>query len=65
MMRRQARGYTLWTSRGTGSYRTWSRALSAARWAAERTGSGVSLVSDETGAMWDVSADGRASWRSV
>jgi hypothetical protein len=64
MTRRRSRGYTLWTSSGTGSYRTWGRALSAARWAAEESKSDVSLVSDG-GMTWDVSPDGRVSPRSI
>jgi hypothetical protein len=64
MTRRRTHGYTLWTSRGTGSYRTWDRALSAARWAAEET-NGEVLLGDDGGTMWDVSPDGHVSRRWV
>jgi hypothetical protein len=38
------RGYTLRTSRGTGSYRSWERAVGAARWTAEVTKADTSIV---------------------
>jgi hypothetical protein len=63
--RGQSHGYALWTSRGTGSYQSWERAVGAARWAAEQTSSDVSMVSGDSGAMWDISPEGQVSRRSV
>jgi hypothetical protein len=64
MTRRRAHGYTLWTSHGTGSYRTWKRAVAAARWAAGSTSAEV-LLGDDGGTTWDVSPDGQVSRRPV
>lgn len=61
MSHRRSDGFTLWTSRGSGSYRTWGRAAGAARWTAEGSGMSVLLVNDESGQMWDVSPDGRVA----
>ena len=61
MRPRRNSGYTLWTRRGPGSYRSWERAVGAARWVAEESGMGVSMVNDDSGEIWDVSPDGRVS----
>jgi hypothetical protein len=61
MSGRPHRGYTLRTSRGTGSYRSWERAVGAARWTAEVTMADTSIVNDDSGEMWDVKPDGRVS----
>ncbi len=49
MSGRRNRGYTLRTSRGTGSYRSWERAVGAARWTAEVTKADTSIVNDDSG----------------
>lgn len=59
------RGYTLRTSRGTGSYRSWERAVGAARWTAEVTKADTSIVNDDSGETWDVKPDGRVSVHSI
>ncbi len=61
MTRRRSHGYTLWTSAGSGSYRSWERAVGAARFAAEQSSTNVSMLDDDSGQMWEISPDGRVS----
>jgi hypothetical protein len=54
--RRRNRSFTVYTSSGTGSYRSRAKAESAARWVAEGTGEPVSVVSESTGQTWEVTS---------
>jgi hypothetical protein len=66
MRRRRSTGFTLWTSANTtGSYRGWERAVGSARSLAAKTNGDVYLVSDDSGASWDVSPGGRVSAHTV
>jgi hypothetical protein len=61
-MRRHAISrYTLWTDRGTGSYRTLAHAMSAARWVARESQHAVEVTSDGTGQVWHVAPPVSAS----
>lgn len=62
MRRPRSTGFTLWTSANTtGRYRGWEHAVGSARWLAAQTNGDVYLVSDDSGASWDVSPDGRVT----
>jgi hypothetical protein len=61
MRARRAERFRVWTSRGPGSYRSRSRAISAARWVAEGSGVATVVENETTGATWSVSALGRVS----
>jgi hypothetical protein len=54
MRRRAIGGYTVWTDKGTGSYRTLAHAMSAARWVAGESQRAVEVSSDGTGQIWHV-----------
>ena len=56
--RRRRYGYSLFTHAGVGSYRSWERAVGAARWVAEDTKVDVQMVNQDSGEMWNVSPDG-------
>jgi hypothetical protein len=58
---RRSRGYALWTGSGVGSYRSWERAVGAARLAAGQSHEVVVLLDDHSGRMWDVAPGGRLS----
>jgi hypothetical protein len=63
MRRRHSANFTVYTTGGTGSYRSYAKAEAAARWVAEETGESVRFVNDSSGQSWDVSA-GRVSEHS-
>jgi hypothetical protein len=66
MRRRRSSGFTLWTStNATGSYRGWEHAVGSARWLAEQTSGPVYLVSDDSGASWDVAPEGGVTPHAV
>ena len=46
----------VYTARGRGSYRSYAKADSAARWVAQETGKTVTIVNEGTGQSWEVSA---------
>jgi hypothetical protein len=54
MRRRRSESFTVYTARGRGSYRTYAKADSAARWVAEVTGETVTVVNEGTGQNWKV-----------
>jgi hypothetical protein len=54
MRRRVTRWFTVSTDRGTGLYRTFAHAMSAAKWMARESGRPVDLASDGTGETWRV-----------
>jgi len=54
MKGRTGRRFTVWTAQGTGSYQTYTHAMSAARWAAATSSGPVNVVSDATGQRWRV-----------
>jgi hypothetical protein len=55
MRRRRSESFTVYTARGRGSYRSYAKADSAARWVAEVTGETVTVVNEGTGQSWEVS----------
>ena len=55
MRRRGSESFTVYTARGSGSYRSSSRAQAAARWVAQVTGETVTVVNEDTGQRWEVS----------
>jgi hypothetical protein len=55
MRRRRSESFTVYTARGRGSYRSYAKADSAARWVAEVTGETVTVVNEGTGQNWKVS----------
>jgi hypothetical protein len=55
MTRRKAERLTVYTSTGSGSYRSRSKALAAARWVAGESGETVVVTNEVTGQRWDVS----------
>jgi hypothetical protein len=55
MRRRQSASFTVYTARGRGSYRSYAKADSAARWVAQETGETVTIVNEGTGQSWEVS----------
>lgn len=58
-MTRGARGsFTVYTADARGTYRSRTRADSAARWVAGTTGGAVTVVNDRSGEMWEVRAPG-------
>ncbi len=61
MRPRRSNGYTLRIGNGTDPYRSWERAVGAARFAADKSCSTVSMVDDDSGQVWDVSPDGLVS----
>jgi hypothetical protein len=69
MRRPRGVGFTLLTSASAiGRYRGWERAVGNARSLAARTDGNVSLISDDSGASWEVTPDGRvtaaaSAWR--
>jgi hypothetical protein len=54
-MRRRSESFTVYTPRGRGAYRSYAKADSAARWAAEVTGETVTVVNEDTGQSWEIS----------
>ena len=52
-------GYGFMPDVGAGSYKSWERAVGAARLAAENTRANVRMVSEDSGEMWNISPDGR------
>jgi hypothetical protein len=58
MRRRKSVSFTVYTAKGRGSYRSYAKADSAARWVAEETGETVSIVNEMTGQNWRVSVEG-------
>jgi hypothetical protein len=61
MTARRATRFRVWTSQGSGSYRSRSRAIAAARWVASETHDTIAVASETTGQRWDVSPAGRVS----
>jgi hypothetical protein len=56
-MRRGTRGsFTVYTADARGTYRSRTKADSAARWVAGRTGEAVTVVNDRSGEIWEVPA---------
>jgi hypothetical protein len=51
--------FRVWTSHGSGSYRTRSKAIAAAQWTAGETGETVVVANEASGHRWDVSPAGR------
>jgi hypothetical protein len=45
----------VYTARGRGSYRSYAKANSAARWVAQETEKTVTIVNEGTGQSWEVS----------
>lgn len=64
MRRGRSDSFTVYTARGSGSYRSHSKAHAAARWVAQETGESVSVVNERTGQSWEVSIGGvsDSSW---
>jgi hypothetical protein len=58
MKRRSVGFFTVYTARGSGSYRSSSRARAAARWVAHETGETVTVVDEATGQRSEVSVGG-------
>ena len=58
MKRRRVGFFTVYTARGSGSYRSSSRARAAARWVAHETGETVTVVDEATGQRSEVSVGG-------
>jgi hypothetical protein len=61
MTPRRAGRFRVWTSHGSGSYGSLSRAIAAARWVASETRDTIAVASETTGQRWDVSPAGRVS----
>ena len=61
MTARRAGRFRVWTSHGSGSYGSLSRAIAAARWVASETRDTIAVASETTGQRWDVSPAGRVS----
>lgn len=55
MRRRRSGSFTVYTARGSGTYRSRTKADSAARWVAQVTGETVTVVNEDTGQRWEVS----------
>ena len=55
MTSRKTERFRVWTSHGSSSYGSRSRAIAAARWVASETGETVAVASETTGHRWDVS----------
>ena len=55
MRRRRSESFSVYTARGRGSYRSYAKADSAARWVSQETGETVTVVNDGTGQSWEVS----------
>jgi hypothetical protein len=53
--------FRVWTSHGSGSYRSLSGAIAAARWVASETHDTIAVASETTGQRWDVSPTGRVT----
>jgi hypothetical protein len=45
----------VYTARGRGSYRSYAKADSAARWVAQETEKTVTIVNEGTGQSWEIS----------
>jgi hypothetical protein len=58
--RRMAR-FTVYTSTGTGSYRSQSKAIGAAQWVARESSESVAVANETTGQRWEVSPVGLVS----
>jgi hypothetical protein len=56
MKRRRSESFAVYTARGRGEYRSYAKADSAARWVAEVTGETVTVVNEDTGQNWEISA---------
>jgi hypothetical protein len=56
MKGRRSVSFTIYTARGSGSYRSRAKADAAARWAAQQSAESVTVVNDRTGERWDVAA---------
>jgi hypothetical protein len=61
MTARRAGRFRVWTSHGSSSYRSLSRALAAARWVASENHDTIAVASETTGQRWGVSPAGRVS----
>jgi hypothetical protein len=61
MRRRGVERHTVYTSSGSGSYRTRSKAMAAARWVAGASGEAVAVADETTGRSWNVSPAGLVS----
>jgi hypothetical protein len=59
MTRGERGSFTTYTASGRGTYRSRTKADSAARWVAGTTGEAVSVVNDRSGESWEVPAPGR------
>jgi hypothetical protein len=55
MTRRKLERLTVYTSGGSATYRTRSKAFAAARWVAGESGESVAVANEVTGERWDVS----------
>jgi hypothetical protein len=55
MRRGRHERFSVFTSRGIGSYGSHSKAISAARWVVEESGESVSVVNETTGQTWVIS----------
>lgn len=64
MRARRRERFRVWTDRGSGSYGSRARAISAARWIAEGSGDPTVIENETTGAIWYVSAHGVATNRA-
>jgi len=56
MRRGRHERFSVFTSRGIGSYGSRSKAISAARWVAQGSGGTVSVINETTGQMWEMPA---------
>jgi hypothetical protein len=56
--------HTVYTSSGSGSYRTRSKAMAAARWVAGASVEVVAVADETTGQSWNVSPAGLVSHAS-
>jgi len=61
MRARRTERFLVWTSHGSGSYRSRSRAITAARWVACETGDTIAVAGGTTGHRWDISPTGRVT----
>ena len=61
VMNRRSESFTVYTARGSGSYRSYSRAHAAARWVAQETGETVTVVNERTGQRSEISVGGVGS----
>ena len=55
MKRGRSESFIVHTARGRGSYRSYAKADSAARWVAQVTGQAVTIANEGTGQSWEIS----------